>query len=599
MQQFGGIDSKRHFTVVMGDKEHGLYVSSTPSSAAKKAVTKLCAKNKGKKVEFSMREITQGSKKKTYGPYLGYIEKLKDPIELKGRIIKYKSVVKLQKKEGGEFFSYIRKKIKTSEFNRNATGQLTSNAKNKMLENFKEKLSSEKYKLKIRDDKKKTDTLYFGYENKIKLDKDNYYPFSIYNIVHNKNELIYYDNVFKKIVVNNEVLKFRILIFDNSKYEPLLKELESIRLKIQSPESKPELKEIITEGYFVDYGEFNKKYIFLEFNLKFYYQLLNWIYKFGTITLDNSKEINDLLTRDLDSEFDFLFLKKNAKTIKYIEDKKEKSNVYEAFRSFRDFDFKECIKLINNIYENLSENPEIINKFYNYKYQEAIIKIIKEIREYTHNFIVNINNLPKYIYEIYKSEQKIQQKIQQEQLQNQYQKEQEFISKVKSLCNPGYKPVQYDLNDNIQYCEKPSKPEDKCCLMQSRTKDKCIGCEKITVEEKLENSARQVFQSTTNGLSRVGEVVQKLTPRLTTTPRQLQNLGHRFIDAGKSAAETAMVLPTIPFALVHGMAQGVGRALNTFFPGKQQVYSNGPHFIRGQSTGNTEYNIWKKKMGWT
>jgi hypothetical protein len=64
-------DTKRHFTVVMGNKEHGLYVSSTPSSAAKKAVTKLCAANKSKKVEFHIREITQGSKKKTYGPYSG------------------------------------------------------------------------------------------------------------------------------------------------------------------------------------------------------------------------------------------------------------------------------------------------------------------------------------------------------------------------------------------------------------------------------------------------------------------------------------------------------------------------------------------------
>jgi len=67
MQQFGDKDSKRHFTVVMGGKEHGFYVSSTPSSAAKKAVTKLCAANKSKKVEFEIREITQGSKKKTYG----------------------------------------------------------------------------------------------------------------------------------------------------------------------------------------------------------------------------------------------------------------------------------------------------------------------------------------------------------------------------------------------------------------------------------------------------------------------------------------------------------------------------------------------------
>jgi hypothetical protein len=115
MPQIGGkpkktsSDMKRHFTVVIDrggkggtkvpPKEHGLYVSSTPSSAAKKTVTKLCTANKSKKVEFSIREITQGSKKKTYGPYKGYIEKLKEPIELKGRVIKYKPVAKLGKKK--------------------------------------------------------------------------------------------------------------------------------------------------------------------------------------------------------------------------------------------------------------------------------------------------------------------------------------------------------------------------------------------------------------------------------------------------------------------------------------------------------------------
>jgi hypothetical protein len=107
MTQFGGksakkssSDTKRHFTVVIGGKEHGLYVSSTPSSAARKAVTKLCTANKSKKVEFSIREITQGSKKNTYGSYIGYIEKLKEPIELKGRVIKYKPVAKLSGKTG-------------------------------------------------------------------------------------------------------------------------------------------------------------------------------------------------------------------------------------------------------------------------------------------------------------------------------------------------------------------------------------------------------------------------------------------------------------------------------------------------------------------
>jgi hypothetical protein len=102
MSQFGGKDSKRHFTVVMGGKEHGLYVSSTPSSAAKKAVTKLCAANKSKKVEFHIREITQGSKKKTYGPYSGHIEKLKEPIKLKSYVIEHKPIAKLSSKSGAK-----------------------------------------------------------------------------------------------------------------------------------------------------------------------------------------------------------------------------------------------------------------------------------------------------------------------------------------------------------------------------------------------------------------------------------------------------------------------------------------------------------------
>jgi hypothetical protein len=88
---------KRHFTVVIGSKEHGLYISSKPSSAAKKAVSKLCASNKSKKIEFCLREITQGSKKKTYGPYLGEMKKLKKPIELEGRVIRYETIVYLKK----------------------------------------------------------------------------------------------------------------------------------------------------------------------------------------------------------------------------------------------------------------------------------------------------------------------------------------------------------------------------------------------------------------------------------------------------------------------------------------------------------------------
>jgi hypothetical protein len=90
--------SKRHFTVVMNSKEHGLYISSTPSSAAKKAVSKLCADNKKKKVEFCIRETTQNSNKKVYGPYIGYMQKLEKTVELEGRVIRYKPIAKLKKK---------------------------------------------------------------------------------------------------------------------------------------------------------------------------------------------------------------------------------------------------------------------------------------------------------------------------------------------------------------------------------------------------------------------------------------------------------------------------------------------------------------------
>ena len=99
--------SKRHFTAVIGKKEQGSYTSSSPSSAARKAVSKLCADDKNRKVEFYMRETTQSSEKKVYGMYMGYMEKLKKPIELKGRVIRYKPVAKLlknKKMKGGSSY---------------------------------------------------------------------------------------------------------------------------------------------------------------------------------------------------------------------------------------------------------------------------------------------------------------------------------------------------------------------------------------------------------------------------------------------------------------------------------------------------------------
>ena len=94
--------SKRHFTAIIGKKEQGTYVSSSPSSAARKAVSKLCAEDKKRKVIFSIRETTRDSNKKVYGPYIGYMQKLDKPVELNGRVIRYKPIAKLDKMKGGK-----------------------------------------------------------------------------------------------------------------------------------------------------------------------------------------------------------------------------------------------------------------------------------------------------------------------------------------------------------------------------------------------------------------------------------------------------------------------------------------------------------------
>jgi len=92
------MSDKRHFTVVLGNKEQGLFVGRSPSSVARKVVSKL---SKGGKVTFQLREITQGSKKKVYGPYEGMKKKLKEPRKVGDRVYKYESVVKKIEKKGG------------------------------------------------------------------------------------------------------------------------------------------------------------------------------------------------------------------------------------------------------------------------------------------------------------------------------------------------------------------------------------------------------------------------------------------------------------------------------------------------------------------
>jgi hypothetical protein len=463
MQQFGGINSKRHFMVVMGDKEHGLYVSSTPSSAAKKAVTKLCSKNKSKKVEFHIREITQGSKKKTYGPYLGYIEKLKQPIELKGRVVKYKPVAKLQKKEGGGFFS-------TSEFNINkTTGQLTSNAKNKILKNFKQEVSGQEKHLKER--MLNTDTFYFGAKNFIKYNRNNYFPFSICNIVHNEEALVLTQTNGKK--VNSTVLKLRILISGSSKNKDLLKELENITKYSQE---YPVLNQIITEQYSVIYYQ-DELFIFLEFNLLYYYQIIQWIIHFGKILLKELKDPNDY--------------------------------------------FPQSIKLIIDILTNLKGLQDyhelgLFHKlFWNYKYATAMELCLNEIFYESFNFENIIKQLPLYIKLIKKQQQEQQQQLLQQQQQQQNEEKKEFNRHVSELCNDGYRPAFYQKYSNN-------------CKLQLQ--DSCIGCEEITLQEKMQEKIGNLSGRFKKGYNKT---FQNLSQGVQATQNQLWSAGHEAFDGFK------------------------------------------------------------------
>jgi hypothetical protein len=200
--------SKRHFKVVIGKKEHGLYLSSSPLSAARKAVSKLCATDKKKKVEFSLREITRGSIRKTYGPYLGYIEKLKVPIQLKGRLVEYKPNAKLIKKTGVKKGGYDLKRptnITKSDWNKVESGMYShpERIRQSMFVHFSGKMipehfnyEEEKYMSnyarcipKIKDDDQKWNEFRETFEKEtdsalLKLQKKvrecNYFPFKPY-----------------------------------------------------------------------------------------------------------------------------------------------------------------------------------------------------------------------------------------------------------------------------------------------------------------------------------------------------------------------------------------------------------------------------------
>ncbi len=111
------MSEKRHFTIIYGNKEKGLFIGRSPISIARKVVSHL---SNGKNVIFSLREITQGSKKKVYGPYEGIKKKLKEPRKVGDRIYKYESIVRRIEKKGGEIDKpnasiFIEKKNEKSE----------------------------------------------------------------------------------------------------------------------------------------------------------------------------------------------------------------------------------------------------------------------------------------------------------------------------------------------------------------------------------------------------------------------------------------------------------------------------------------------------
>jgi hypothetical protein len=91
------LSTKRYFTIVIGSKENGRYISSSPISLAKKVLSKLLILHKCKKIEFCIRETTKLSEKKIYGPYLGEMKKLENPIKLNNNIIYYKPAVHIKK----------------------------------------------------------------------------------------------------------------------------------------------------------------------------------------------------------------------------------------------------------------------------------------------------------------------------------------------------------------------------------------------------------------------------------------------------------------------------------------------------------------------
>tara|TARA_B110000483_G_C18194200_1_gene542265 strand:+ start:2429 stop:3061 length:633 start_codon:yes stop_codon:yes gene_type:complete len=141
----GKSEGDRHFRVVSLENKNvslgGVSISSvaSPSDAARKLL-KSIAHEKGLekmkklnmgKVKFSIQEYTQGSKKKTYGPYVGHYrkysaEEMKKATTAKGKVkFTMKPVVKLNKSN-----KVITKKVNKPNNNKSNNNKVNNNKVN-------------------------------------------------------------------------------------------------------------------------------------------------------------------------------------------------------------------------------------------------------------------------------------------------------------------------------------------------------------------------------------------------------------------------------------------------------------------------------------
>jgi len=366
MQQFGGKDSKRHFTVVMGGKEHGLYVSSTPSSAAKKAVTKLCAANKSKKVEFHIREITQGSKKKTYGPYEGHIEKLKKPIELKGRVVKYKPAAKLQKKNS---------KMKGGLFGRVTESNTSNEGKQKMFENFKVENQQNPAPYHYKKRFNNPSTLYFG--NLLDINGEKYYPYS-FIIIDGKHtfriltsnlnsELNNGLSIFKDYLTKLEINNYYILVINDL--------TAFIDFIVKFYDKKSNLYKYTISGFKTDNYSLHEEYknqiniyiIFYDMIKKIIESFSN---SFGITRSIGNKQYEEILKDFKDLPFYIIIL---SEKLKYMNSHEDLDKLKQIFNSYtkKNHDKLKCISEIKPKFESqlkpiflekLTEKYELNNK---------------------------------------------------------------------------------------------------------------------------------------------------------------------------------------------------------------------------------------------